>query len=267
MDDDQVNPRCQKVLVLIAALLAAGVTLSAGFWQLRRADEKLARHAAIVARDRLPPLNNASLPCDEQGWAQQVHRPVVLRGHWMARYTWLLDNRAMDGRAGFYVVTPLRLEGSPCRAQVLLVQRGWLPRHAQDRTQIPPFVTPLGPVEVRGRLITEPSRVFSLGTDTTSPSGSGPEIVQNVDLTAWPAQLGEPVLGGAVLQVQPEVLAPGGSASSSPSVVPLRRDWPVPVADVGKHHAYAAQWFAMAALITGLYVWFQLVSPFRRRPH
>lgn len=267
MNEAAVNPRWQKVFVLLAALLAAGVTLSAGFWQLRRADEKLARHDAIVARDKLHALNNASLPCDASGWERQVQRQVVLRGHWMTRYTWLLDNRAMDGRAGFYVVTPLRLEGSPCRAQVLLVQRGWVPRNAQNRNLIPPFDTPTGPVELRGRLISEPSRVFSLGTDTTSPSGSGPEIVQNVDLTAWPAQLGEPVLGGAVLQLKPEVIAPPAAASSSPSVFPLLRDWPVLASDVGKHHAYAAQWFAMAALITGLYVWFQLVSPLRRRPH
>lgn len=262
-----MNPRWQKVFVLIAALLAVGVTLSAGFWQLRRADEKLARHDAIVARDKLPALDNAALPCDAPGWAQAVQRQVVLRGHWMTRYTWLLDNRAMDGRAGFYVVTPLRLASSPCRAQVLLVQRGWLPRNAQDRTLVPPFDTPAGPIQLRGRLIPEPSRVFSLGTDTTSPSGSGPEIVQNVDLTAWPAQLGEPVLGGAVLQLQPEVIQPPAAASSNPSVFSLLRDWPVLASDVGKHHAYAAQWFAMAALITGLYVWFQLVSPLRRRPH
>jgi surfeit locus 1 family protein len=67
-----------------------------------------------------------------------------------------------------------------------------------------------------------------------------------------------------VLQWQPEILPPG-QAMPDPSTLPLLRDWPAPASDVGKHHAYAAQWFAMAALITGLYVWFQLVSPLRQR--
>jgi surfeit locus 1 family protein len=261
-----VNPRWQKVFVLVVALLAVWLTASLGFWQLRRADLKLARQATVVARDKLPALDNKSLPCDDQGWAQQLHRQVVLKGHWMPQYTWLLDNRAMDGRAGFYVVTALRLENAVCRAQVLLVQRGWIPRNAQDRTQVPPFETPDGPVQLRGRLMPEPSRVFSLGTDTTSHSGSGPDIVQNIDLTAWPVHLGEPVLGGVVLQLQPEVSEPQVTLSG-PSVFSLLRDWPVPTSDVGKHHAYAAQWFAMAALITGLYVWFQLINPLRHRTH
>jgi len=40
----------------------------------------------------------------------------------------------------------------------------------------------------------------------------------------------------------------------------------VPVADVGKHHGYAFQWFAMCALIAGAAVWFNVLRPhFRRR--
>jgi surfeit locus 1 family protein len=36
------------------------------------------------------------------------------------------------------------------------------------------------------------------------------------------------------------------------------RDWPVVNAGVEKHHGYAAQWFALTALIVGLFAWFQL---------
>jgi len=45
----------------------------------------------------------------------------------------------------------------------------------------------------------------------------------------------------------------------------LLRHWPAPAFDVHKHYGYAFQWFALAALITGLYVWFQLVRPRLRR--
>ena len=36
-------------------------------------------------------------------------------------------------------------------------------------------------------------------------------------------------------------------------------------AGVHKHYGYAFQWFALSALILGLYVWFQLIRPRRAR--
>jgi surfeit locus 1 family protein len=39
----------------------------------------------------------------------------------------------------------------------------------------------------------------------------------------------------------------------------------LPAVDVHKHYGYAVQWFSLTALITGLYVWFQLLRPRRRR--
>ncbi|MGH6647679.1 SURF1 family protein [Aquabacterium sp.] len=260
-----MNPRWRRGLVLVAAVLAVGLTVSLGRWQMHRADEKLARQAAVAERESLLPLNNASLPCDEAAWAGQANRRVVLTGQWLPQHTWLLDNRAMAGRAGFYVVTALQLSGrGRCASPVVLVQRGWVPRHAQDRTQVPAFITPVRPVQVVGRLMPELSRAFRLGPDLAPSHAMGPRIVQNIDFAAVPAQLGRGVMPGAVLQLQPET-SESGEVFSDPSGFPLRRDWPVPADGVGKHHAYAAQWFAMAALITGLYVWFQLISPHRRR--
>ncbi len=219
----------------------------------------------MAERESLLPLNNASMPCDEAAWATQANRRVVLTGHWLPQHTWLLDNRAMAGRAGFYVVTALQLSGrGACASQVLLVQRGWVPRNAQDRTQVPAFITPARPVQLVGRLMPEVSRAFSLGADLASSSAMGPRIVQNVDFAAVTAQLGRAVIPGAVLQLQPET-SESGEIFSNSSGFALRRDWPAPASDVGKHHAYAVQWFALAALITGLYVWFQLLSPLRRR--
>ena len=39
--------------------------------------------------------------------------------------------------------------------------------------------------------------------------------------------------------------------------------WPAPAVNVQKHYGYAFQWFAMSALVVGLYVWFQLIRPQR----
>lgn len=258
-------PRLRQALVLAAAVLSVWLTVSLGRWQLHRADEKLARQAAVAERDALPALDNAALHCDAQADALRVNRRVVLKGQWLRQHTWLLDNRAMDGRAGFYVVTAMQLTGpGPCASQVLMVQRGWVPRNAQNRAQVPPFLTPVGPVQLVGRLLPELSRSYSLGADLALPAASSPRIVQNIDFAGLPALMGRAVAPTAVLQLQPET-SPGGQAFPDASGFPLRRDWPAPASDVGKHHAYAVQWFALAALITGLYVWFQLLSPLRRR--
>eukprot|EP01030_Chromulinospumella_sphaerica_P005789 gene5789-5664_t len=84
-----------------------------------------------------------------------LHRAVTLQGRWLPEHTVYLDNRQMQGRPGFYVVTPLLL---PDEKTVVLVQRGWVARNFQDRTQVPRIDTPTGPVQVQGRVAALPSR-------------------------------------------------------------------------------------------------------------
>jgi surfeit locus 1 family protein len=67
-------------------------------------------------------------------------------------------------------------------------------------------------------------------------------------LGALRQETGLPVLEITVVQT--------GEASEG-----LLREWPQPVAGVEKHYGYAFQWFGLGALITMLYVWFQIVRP------
>lgn len=224
-------------LVLAATLFAAALTARLGVWQLDRAAQKLAVQAAVDGQAGLPVLGNAEL-----GTAG-LHRRVVLRGTWCAERTVWLDNRPMDGRAGFYVVTPLRLAG---RSDAVLVQRGWAPRDARDRTRLPPLDTPVGEVQVQGRLAASPARLYELG------EGQGGVIRQNLDLVAFAQESGLVLLPFTVVQTD--------DAGDG-----LLRHWPAPDAGVHKHYGYAFQWFALCALILILYVWFQLVRPRLRR--
>ena len=229
----------RRLIVLIAAVLACALTARLGFWQLDRADQKLALKARMDARAQLPPLGNADL----QAGSEALDRRVLLRGQWLADRTVWLDNRPLDGRAGFFVVTPLVLDGG---AQTILVQRGWLPRNSQDRTALSPLLTPSGTVEVEGRLAATPSHVFEF-----SSAASG-LIRQNLDSAAYAQEIARPLLPWTVWQ--------SGAAEGG-----LKRDWPAPDLGLQKHYGYAFQWFALCALILGLYVWFQLVAPFRAR--
>lgn len=231
----------RRWLLLAAALLGAALTARLGVWQLDRAQQKLALQAAIDAEAARPPVGNADLD------GPLLHRRVTLRGTWVAERTVWLDNRPMDGRAGFYVVTPLRLAG---RADAILVQRGWAPRSQADLRQLPPLTTPAGEVEITGRLAVAPSRAYELG------AGSTGAIRQNLDAAAFAVESGLALLPMTVVQT-----------ASSGADDGLLRHWPAPDLGLHKHYGYAFQWFALCALIIGLYVWFQLLRPRFRKQH
>jgi surfeit locus 1 family protein len=231
-------------LVTLAAMAALAVTLALGAWQLGRAHEKLALQASMEERKALPPVGEQAL-LDARPSGDSRYRPVVLRGTWLARHTVFLDNRQMNGKTGFYVVTPLRLEGS---GRAVLVERGWAQRNFVNREQLPPIDTPPGIVQVRGRMAPPPAKLYEFDG---APSGP---IRQNLDLAQWRAETGLPLLEVGVQQT--------GETSDG-----LLRDWPDAAGGAGKNYGYAFQWWALSALIAILYVWFQFIAPRRKARH
>lgn len=243
--------RGRRLLALVAGLVMAAVTARLGWWQLDRADQKLALQARLQARAALPPLAPTELPRDARAAAEAYDRAARLEGHWLQRHTVYLENRQMDGRPGFFVVTPLQLPGG----DVVLVQRGWMPRDFQDRSRLQPLPPQPGPVQVTGRLAPPPSRLLALGT------AAGGVIRQNLDPVAFAAEIGLAVRPWSLLQTQATQAGPG--AAGAPPDDGLQRRWPAIAADVGKHHGYALQWFAMSALLLALTLWFQVLAPRR----
>ncbi len=228
-------------LITLGALLAAGVTFALGQWQLSRAAQKEAYQARVEAQGSLPQLD-AKFLLGNGDLSADIHRGVVLRGQWLAARTVYLDNRQMNSKVGLYVVTPLRLEGA---TGVVLIQRGWVARNFIDRNALTPIETPSGIVEIQGRIAPPPSKLYELGS---SERGL---IRQNLDMRQFSAELGEPLVPVSVQQL--------GPASEG-----LLREWPVVGSGVEKHYGYAFQWFALSALISILYVWFQIVRRFKQ---
>jgi surfeit locus 1 family protein len=236
-----VNARWKFWLISLAALLSVATTLALGRWQLSRASQKLALQDSMDARAMLPALTGSALtalPEPASAW----YRVVTLRGQWLAQRTVFLDNRQMNGKQGLYVVTPMQIEGS---GSVILVQRGWVARNFVDRTSLTPVETPAGLVEIQGRIAPPPARLYQLG------GAEAGLIRQNIDMLSFSSELVLPLLPVTVQQT--------GLANDG-----LLRDWPRVGIGVEKHHGYAFQWFALAALITILYVWFQIVRRFIR---
>lgn len=237
-----MSARLRWFVVTLAALAAALATGRLGLWQLDRAGQKTALAAAIDERTRLPALEAAAAleaPLDVI-----VHRHVRLHGQWLATRTIWLDNRQMDARPGFVAVTPLQLSDG----RAVLVQRGWAPRDAHERTRLPALPTPAATVEVQGRIAPPPARLYEFDG---APSGP---IRQNVDLDAFARETGLALVPWSVLQSGPVVPDDG-----------LRREWPAPDMGVAKHQGYAFQWFGLSTLVVILYVWYQFIQPRRRR--
>jgi surfeit locus 1 family protein len=239
------SPSWQRWLMLGVAAVGVAVTFSLGMWQLGRAAEKTALQDAKQQQSDQVVLDGRTLGTarDEPQQRQAlIHRRMLLRGQWLTEHTVFLENRQMNGKPGFFVMTPLKLEGT---GAVVLVQRGWAQRSFTDRTALPMLQTPAGLIEVQGHLAPWPSRLYDFGGAETG------SIRQNLDLTAYRQETGLSVLEISLLQ--------SGKASEG-----LLREWPLVASGVAKHHGYAFQWFGLSGLIALLYVWFQIVQP--RRP-
>lgn len=224
--------------LLFAAVIGTGIGAGLGYWQWDRAAQKTALQAALDARSAMPPVGARELDSLRPGDDSLQFRRVRLEGRWLAERTVFLDNRPLNSRTGFIVVTPFQWQGG-----AVLVQRGWAPRSFEDRTRVPALATPEGLVRLEGRIAPPPSRLYEF-----EAAASGP-IRQNIDPEHYAREIGVAL---APVSVQQE-------GASTPDG--LLRDWPRPALNVNTHYGYAFQWWAMSALIAGLYVWYQLIRP------
>ena len=140
----------------------------------------------------------------------------------------------------------------------LVLNRPALPDLVVAAVDAPDAALAGGEVVVTGRIAPPPSRLFAFGSAELG------RIRQNVDLEALAREIGVPLRPLSVQQTD-LVVTPAGDSAQVGDL--LQRQWPAPAADVSKNQGYALQWFALCALIIGLYVWFQLLRPRFARPH
>jgi surfeit locus 1 family protein len=233
--------RRRAIIVLVAATLVVAGTARLGVWQLDRAAQKEALQQSLDTRSQLLPVAAAMLADTAEAADEQHYRRTAVRGHWVSTATVFLDNRQMDARQGFFVVTPLRLSDAP---GVVLVQRGWTPRDLLDRTKVPRLPDEPGEVTVVGHIAPPPGRLYDF-----AGAASG-VIRQNLDVAAFAQEFS--------LQLKPLSIVQDAEGAPQDG---LLRQWPRPDLGIQQHYGYAFQWFALCALMTGLYVWFQLVQP------
>jgi cytochrome oxidase assembly protein ShyY1 len=221
-----------RLLPALLILIVIAVTVRLGFWQRDRAHQKEALQAHITQFENAPAQQVGNAPIALQDI--EFHRVRAL-GRFIPEQVVYLDNRPYNDQAGFYVVMPFKLRGGG----YVLVNRGWLPRNASDRTAIEPYDTPKGEVEIEGIARADASKAYELGE---GGSAEHQKIRQNLDVEAYAAETG--------LALQPFVIQQLSDDGDK-----LVRDWPAPTTGVERNYGYMFQWWAMAAaaLAFGLY--------------
>lgn len=251
-------------LITVAAIMAAAITLKLGFWQLSRAQEKLALQASIQTQAALPNLDATALlgaiskSTSEQGASASniLHRAITLTGHWLPQHTLYLDNRQMDAKPGLFVLTPFEFEDtSKATKKIILVQRGWMPRNFLDRNKLPEVATETTLVSIVGRIALSPSKLFEFN------GANNGSIRQNIEIEGLAKEFKIDLLPYSLLQLdQVDTNAAKVAATDQKERgVQLLRNWSQPSFGAEKNYGYMVQWWALSALILLLYVWFQFI--------
>jgi len=217
------------VLPTLAALFFFVLTLSLGNWQSGRADTKRELQARYDAAVREAPIHLGSDLLDHDS---VLYRKLEVEGVFDDAHTILIDNRVLNGVAGYHVLTPLRIQGGKA---YILVNRGWVATgRSRDRVPAPP--TPPGVVRLEGMAVDPQTRYFELSD--TPPQG---RVWQNLDFDRYVKATRLPLQ--TVLLLQTSEQADG-----------LQRSWPRPDTGVESHVSYAFQWYSLAATLVVLWL-------------
>ncbi len=212
------------------------VLCNLGFWQLSRSEQKaklLVRQEAATHADAID-LNHQA-PLDSEAVKYQK---VSATGHYDAEHQFLVDNQILDGKPGYFVLTPFLLDSG---GQAVLVNRGWVAL-GNDRTVIPDVSINQPVQRIVGRINHFPAVGIKL-KDAEIPTDNWPSMVQVVDSHILSAKLAHELYD---FQIELDVDQAEG----------YQRQWKVTtIISPEKHIAYAVQWFGLALTLTALFFW------------
>lgn len=219
-----------------------------GSWQLSRFESRVETHrtaekdtkAAAAAR----PVALAKLLPNAKSQVTTVSsgRAVTVTGRYDTARQLLVPDRTLDGRTGFYVLTPLRVADGTA----LPVVRGWLPGKA-SASAVP--AAPAGQVTVTGAL----QAPETTSTDGAISSGGLPEgqlgmisaasLVNLLPYDVYSAWITQSEAVATPLKAVPATVAPGTGLDLK----------------AFQNLGYTGEWFVFAGFV--VFMWFRL---FRR---
>ncbi|GAB6901317.1 SURF1 family protein [Kineosporia succinea] len=231
-----LKPRWLALLVVM--LLAATLMAKLGEWQLERAREhgESAEQAEQAQKsEKTVPLNSV-LQASETFQRDAVNTKVTASGTWGSDDQLLVPDRELDGKTGFWVLTPLLTDDG-----TVPVVRGWVATAAEatapDSTRT---------VEITGLLQPgEPPVVRRPGETSGLPEGQIDRVAVAQLAALWPQPM---ITGFVVLDTQTPADA-NAPLTVPPPTSDGNLDW--------GNLSYAIQWWAFAVI--ALLFWYRLV--------
>lgn len=220
------RPAPRNFLPPLAGVAAVALFVTLGVWQLDRAEQKRAVEEAFAgAGDYLPVTADGEYA---------LYQPLVASGRYLYERQFLIDNMILDGRIGYFVVTPFEYGMDD---PLLLVNRGWLPKATgTDATAILQGVDEAaGEGTVRGRAGRLPRVGIRAGEAFPGDRG-------------WPRTANWPTIEELSAALDREVLPFVLLADPEPPGALVRRWEPQQLGPM-RHIGYAVQWFALALAV------------------
>ena len=224
-----------KPALMMLAVVVALVMLRLGVWQLNRAEQKQIildskRDAAqLETRD----INELSVDTIASDYERQRFRPVSAVGQFVPQSVIYHDSQVLESVVGYDVYAVLATS-----KHNVLVKLGWVPAGTSRSTQ-PEVTLPTEPVVLQGRLNTFAKQPPLWNDKYDAASGvvwqflPMPKLSQYFDL--------------AILPMVIELPSDHDVTRYGPNLV--ARQWQgIDDKWVGKHKAYAFQWFSMAVV-------------------
>ncbi len=232
------RPKLIPTLFTIPALITL---LALGTWQVQRLEWKQGLIDKLQSRAGLTPSAIPAGPLDEEN---HEFLPIRVTGTYDHDNEFHLVNRALNGKAGINVVTPLRLaDGS-----AILVNRGWVPFEARDRSLRPDGLLQ-GEQTVTGllRFVKPRSWIQEAVVPENEPENNA---WFNIDPPAMAAKAGVgPMPNHYILS----------SDQSARGSLPRGRQWSLDIKN--DHLQYAITWYSLAVALLAIYVIYH-----RKRP-
>ena len=216
------------ILAVAVTLVAVSVFSYLAVWQLGRSEERKQLREEILQRSAQEIQNFSA---DSVNLDVDRYKRYRLQGEFVNEHQVLLDNVVKNGKPGYQVITPFRLNDN----SLVLVDRGWVTA-GRDRRVLPEVDVAAGTQDI----------VVMLDKPRSAPV-VGAEVVESgirwnyLDIAFYRETTG--------LKVPDYLLL-----LSAETGIGYQREWPEVADKSGMHIGYAIQWAVFALIALGTFI-------------
>lgn len=222
-----------KIVPTLITLILLPILISLGLWQLSRTEEKRVILQEQALKLEMPPL---TITGKADSLEDIEYRKLMVTGKFLPDYHILVDNKVHQGQVGFYVVTPLQIDGTEV---CVLVNRGWV-KATDSREVLPAINTPDKNVTVTGIAKINTKDVVSFN-EQNRLGNDWPALVRWLDIEELDKDI-------------PYNLKPFLLLQAPEPRQDYVRDWKQINSPPEKNMSYAIQWFSLATALLLIFI-------------